>query len=79
MPLFMFGWRFKMLVNYRQQVPPSLTFASPIAKPNLAMDTRVLEIWKYCSYSSKAHMYSTRIFLQTRVNYSDFQTYLYYL
>ena len=25
-----------MIVNYRQQAPPSLTFASPLAKLNLA-------------------------------------------
>ena len=25
-----------MVVNYRQQAPPSLTFASPLAKLNLA-------------------------------------------
>ena len=26
-----------MVVNYRQQAPPSLTFASPLAKINLAI------------------------------------------
>jgi hypothetical protein len=35
-PLYMFPWRFNIVVNYSQQAPPSLTFASPLAKLNLA-------------------------------------------
>jgi hypothetical protein len=44
MPFFMFSWRFKMNNKYCQQVPPSLTFASPLAKPNLVVDIGVLEL-----------------------------------
>jgi hypothetical protein len=35
-PLYMFYWRFNMVVNYSQQAPSSLTFASPLAELNSA-------------------------------------------
>jgi hypothetical protein len=45
-PFSMFGWRFKMIVNYCQQDSPSLTFASPLAKPNLVISLGVFRIFK---------------------------------
>jgi hypothetical protein len=41
-----------MVVNYRQQALPSLTFASPLAKLNLAMDKELLQYF----HASKIHM-----------------------
>ena len=44
-----------MVVNYRQQAPLSLTFASPLAKLNSTkMDHELLR----CFHSSKVHMHS---------------------
>ena len=44
-----------MVVNYRQQAPPSLTFASPLAKLNLAkIGLGVLKISKQLLKSTRA-------------------------
>ena len=45
-PLYMLYWRFIIVVNYRQQIPPSLFFASPLAKVNLVNGSRVLRFLK---------------------------------
>jgi uncharacterized membrane protein (DUF106 family) len=55
-PLCMFYWRLNMVVNYRQQAPPSLTFASPWAKLNLAMDQESLQSF----HALKVHMRSIK-------------------
>ena len=36
-----------MNVNYHQQAPPYLTFASPWAKPNSAMDQELLQCFHF--------------------------------
>ena len=65
-----------MVVNYRQQAPPSVTFASPLAKLNLVKRIRsyvdAFTLQKYTCVQ-------TRILLRIRINRSDFQTYPYYL
>jgi hypothetical protein len=40
----MFAKWFIIDVNDRQQAPPSLTFASPLAKPNSAIDQELLQM-----------------------------------
>ena len=45
-----------MNVNYRQQAPPHLTFASPWAKPNLAMDQELHQ----CFHSLKVRMHEIK-------------------
>jgi hypothetical protein len=76
MPLYMLCWWFIKIVNYRQQTPSSLTFASPLAKLNL-------EKWiRSCVDAFTPQKYTcvqTRILLRIRINRSDFQTYPYYL
>ena len=77
-PITMFGdgmkhicrlcWRFIIDINNHQQVPPSLTFVSPWAKLNSAIDQKLLQ----CFHASK-------VLLWIRMNWSDFQTYPYYL
>ena len=44
MPLCMLYWRFIMVVNYHQQTPSSLTFASPLAKLNLVNGSGVVSM-----------------------------------
>ena len=56
MHLYKLYWRFMMNVNYHQQAPPHLTFASPRAKPNSAMDQELLQ----CFNSSKVHRCSIK-------------------
>jgi hypothetical protein len=49
----LYRW-FNMIVNYRQQGPPSLTFASLLAKLNSAkIDHELLQ----CFHVSKVHMH----------------------
>ena len=76
-PLYMFYWWFIMVVNYHQQAPPSITFASPLEKLNLAKK------WIRSCYDAftpqKYICVQTRILLQIRINRSDFQTFPYYL
>jgi hypothetical protein len=43
-------------VSDHKQAPPHLTFASPLAKLNLAMDPELLQ----CFYVSKVHMRSNK-------------------
>ena len=52
----------------RQQVPPSLPFASPLAKPVSIMDQELLQ----CFHASKLQMCSNKISPQTVFNYFDF-------
>jgi hypothetical protein len=49
-----------MVVNHRQQALPTLTFASPLAKLNLAkkIDQELLQ----CFHASKVHMRSIKKF-----------------
>ena len=68
-------WRFIIGVSDHQQAPPSLTFASPWAKLNSAMDQELLQ----CSMPQKYTGVQSRILLQIRINWSDFYTYPYYL
>ena len=65
--------------NYRQQTPPSLTFACPWAMPNLGMDQKV---WIFENIETTPQKYTyvqTRILFWIRTNWSDFQIYPYYL
>jgi hypothetical protein len=62
-------------VNDRQQAPTSLTFAHPWANLKSAMDQELLQ-WVH---ASKVLMRSIKILFRIRINWSDFQTYLYYL
>jgi hypothetical protein len=65
-----------MVDNYRQQAPSSLTFASPLAKlDSVNFDQELFQ----CFRTSKVHMRSKKILLQIRLNWSDFQSYPYYL
>jgi hypothetical protein len=58
-PLYMFLWCFNLFVNYHQQAPPSLTFASPLVKLNSAkLDQELLQ----CFHTSKVHMRSIKKF-----------------
>jgi hypothetical protein len=40
----MFGWQFIIDVSDRKKAPQSLRFASPLAKPNSAMDQELLQM-----------------------------------
>jgi hypothetical protein len=50
------SWWLKMSISDHQQVPPSLTFASPWAKPISTMDQELLQ----CFHVSKVHMRSNK-------------------
>ena len=68
-------WQFIIDIKNRQQVSPSIPFASPWAKLNSAMDQELLQYF----HASKVHRHSIKILLQIRINWSNFQTYPYYL
>ena len=69
-----------MVVNYRQQTPPSLTFASLLAKLNLAnMDQGFKDFKNIDATPQEYTCVQTRILLWIRINWSDFQIYPYYL
>jgi hypothetical protein len=50
------SWWLIMSISDRQQVPPSLTFASPWAKPISTMDQELLQ----CFHASKVPMRSNK-------------------
>ena len=69
-----------MVVNYRQQTPPSLTFASPLAKLNsVNMDQEFKDFKNIDATPQKYTCVQIRILLWIRINWYDFQTYPYYL
>jgi hypothetical protein len=72
----MFGWWFIIDVSDRQQAPPSLTFGSPLAKPNSAMDQELLQMLLGLK---STHAFKQKILLGIGIDYSEFQTYPYYL
>ena len=55
--------------------PPRLTFASPWAKLNSAIDQELLQ----CFTPQKYTCIQSKILLRIRINWSDFRTYPYYL
>ena len=65
--------------NYHQQTPPSLTFASPWAKLNLAMDQKFSVFENIVATPQKYRCIQTKILFRIRTNWSVFQTYPYYL
>jgi hypothetical protein len=75
--LYMFYWWLNMVVNYCQQAPPSLTFASPLAKLNSAKSWNMSGLNAFTS--QKYICIQTKILLRIRINRSNFQTYPYYL
>ena len=64
--------------NYRQQTPPSLTFARSWAMPNLATDQEFRIFENIVATPQKYICIQIRILLRIRANQSDFQTYPYY-
>ena len=58
--------------NYRQQTPPSLTFARPWVMPNLAMDQEFRIFENIVATPQKYTCVQTRILLRIRMNRSDF-------
>jgi hypothetical protein len=65
-----------MVDNNRRQAPPSWTFASPLAKLDLAnLDQELLQWF----HASKYTCVQTKILLRIKIDRSDFQTYPYYL
>ena len=58
--------------NYRQQTPPSLTFARPWVNPHLGMDQEFRIFDNIIATPQKYTYVQTRIFLRIRINQSDF-------
>ena len=59
--------------KYRQQTPPSLTFAHPWAMPNLAMNQEFKYFENIDATPQKYTCIQTRIILWIRINRSDFK------